>query len=118
MKIHLVSGGCGFVGRNVVKRLLKTTEDTIFVVDDLSIGRHPSEWLDGFSSRMEKDLEIIGENGRFLFWKGDLRDFLFSFRNNPNYIQEKYYLDFRTVGEDELDQLAAAINRVADIKGK
>ena len=33
MKIHLVSGGCGFVGRNVVKRLLKTTTDKIFVVD-------------------------------------------------------------------------------------
>jgi UDP-glucose 4-epimerase len=41
MKMHLVSGGCGFVGRNMVKRLLKTTRDRIFVVDDLSIGIHP-----------------------------------------------------------------------------
>ncbi|RLD41120.1 MAG: epimerase, partial [Bacteroidetes bacterium] len=94
MKIHLVSGGCGFVGRNMVKRLLKTTSDYVFVVDDLSIGRHPSQWFDGFQSEMNKDLEVIGNDKRFLFWKGDFRDFLFAFRTNPNYLQEKYNLDF------------------------
>ena len=94
MKIHLVSGGCGFVGRNVVKRLLNTTNDHIFVVDDLSIGRHPSQWLDNFSSKMNKDLEVIGEDGRFLFWKGDFRNFLFYMRQNPRYLQETYGLDF------------------------
>jgi nucleoside-diphosphate-sugar epimerase len=94
MKINLVSGGCGFVGRNMVKRLWQTTNDRIFVVDDLSIGRHPSEWLPGFTSRMEGDLEIIGEDERILFWQGDFRDFLFAFRSNPNHVQEKYSLDF------------------------
>jgi len=94
MKIHLVSGGCGFVGRNVVKRLLKTTEDKIFVVDDLSIGRHPKEWLDNFVSKPFKDMEIIGEDERILFWKGDFRNFLFYQRENPRYVQEKYGLDF------------------------
>ncbi len=94
MKIHLVSGGCGFVGRNMVKRLLNTTNDHVFVVDDLSIGRHPSEWFAGFTSREEGGLEIIGEDGRFLFWQGDFRDFLFAFRSNANFIQEKYHLDF------------------------
>ena len=94
MKIHLVSGGCGFVGRNVVKRLLKTTDDHIFVVDDLSIGRHPSQWLDNFSSKMNKDLEVIGEDERLFFWKGDFRNFLFYMRQNPNYLQETYGLDF------------------------
>jgi len=94
MKIHLVSGGCGFVGRNVVKRLLNTTNDHIFVVDDLSIGRHPSQWLDNFTSKMNKDLEVIGEDERFYFWKGDFRNFLFYMRQNPNYLQETYGLDF------------------------
>jgi len=94
MKIHLVSGGCGFVGRNMVKRLLNTTNDTIFVVDDLSIGTHPSTWLTGFTSTMQDDLEIIGEDKRFLFWKGDFRNFLFFMRDNPRYLQEKYHLDF------------------------
>ena len=94
MKIHLVSGGCGFVGRNVVKRLLNTTKDKVFMVDDLSIGRHPSEWLANFTSRKFKDLEIIGEDERLYFWKGDFRDFLFAYRTNPNHVQESYDLNF------------------------
>jgi nucleoside-diphosphate-sugar epimerase len=94
MKIHLVSGGCGFVGRNVVKRLLNTTNDKIFVIDDLSIGRHPSQWLEGFQSRKQGDLEIIGADERFYFWQGDFRNLLFYMRQNPRYIQETYHLDF------------------------
>ncbi|MCF6171993.1 MAG: NAD-dependent epimerase/dehydratase family protein [Bacteroidales bacterium] len=94
MKIHLVSGGCGFVGRNVVKRLLNTTNDRVFVVDDLSIGRHPSQWLEGFQSKKEGDLEIIGADERFYFWQGDFRNLLFYMRQNPRYIQENYKLDF------------------------
>jgi UDP-glucose 4-epimerase len=34
----LVTGGCGFVGRNFIKLLLSRTNDTIRVVDDLSVG--------------------------------------------------------------------------------
>lgn len=94
MKIHLVSGGCGFVGRNVVKRLLNTTNDKVFVIDDLSIGRHPSQWLAGFQSKKEGDLEIIGDDERFYFWQGDFRNLLFYMRQNPRYIQETYNLDF------------------------
>jgi UDP-glucose 4-epimerase len=94
MKIHLVSGGCGFVGRNMVKRLLQTTEDKVFMVDDLSIGRHPSEWLEDFSSNTLEDVEVIGNEKRLFFWKGDFRNLLFYMRQNPRYIQEKYQLDF------------------------
>ena len=94
MKMHLVSGGCGFVGRNMVKRLLKTTGDRVFVVDDLSIGTHPNTWLPGFSSKKNEDLELIGEDERLLFWKGDFRDFLFYMRENPRFLQEKYQLKF------------------------
>lgn len=94
MKIHLVSGGCGFVGRNMVKRLLSTTNDHIFMVDDLSIGRHPSEWLEQFSSTFRHDLEVIGQEGRLFFWKGDFRNLLFYMRQNPRYIQETYGIDF------------------------
>ena len=45
MKTHLISGGCGFVGRNMVKRLYKNTQDRILFIDNLSVGKHPSEWL-------------------------------------------------------------------------
>lgn len=94
MKIHLISGACGFVGRNMVKRLYRTTEDRLFMVDDLSIGTHPSTWLEYSQSTMIRDLEVIGEDQRICFWKGDFRDLLFRLRMNPRHIQETYGLEF------------------------
>ena len=44
----LVTGGCGFVGRHLVKRLLSLGHD-IWLVDDLSTGLHPREWLLGIT---------------------------------------------------------------------
>ncbi len=115
MKIHLVSGGCGFVGRNMVKRLLKITNDTVFVVDDLSIGTHPSNWLAGFTSEFKNDLEIIGSDKRLFFWKGDFRNFLFYLRENPRYIQEKYGLDFERF--EDVFHFAAIVGGRAKIDG-
>jgi len=43
-RVALVTGGCGFVGRNLVRSLL-ADNDEIWIVDDLSTGRHPDEWL-------------------------------------------------------------------------
>ena len=34
----LVTGGCGFIGRNFIRLLLSRTNDTVRVVDDLSVG--------------------------------------------------------------------------------
>ena len=66
----------------------------MFIVDDLSIGTHPSTWMDYSGSRMIKDVEVIGDDERIFFWKGDFRDLLFRFRMNPRHIQETYGLDF------------------------
>ncbi|MFC2087205.1 NAD-dependent epimerase/dehydratase family protein [Bacteroidota bacterium] len=115
MKFHLVSGGCGFVGRNMVKRLLQTTEDCIFVVDDLSIGTHPSTWLSDFTSRKVKDLEIIGKAERFIFWKGDFRNLLFYFRENPNYLQDTYGLEFEKFSD--IYHFAAIVGGRSKIEG-
>ena len=90
----MISGACGFVGRNMVKRLYRTTQDKLFIVDDLSIGTHPSTWMDYSSSKMIQDLEVIGDDERIYFWKGDFRDLLFRFRTNPRHIQETYGIDF------------------------
>ncbi len=115
MKMHLVSGGCGFVGRNMVKRLLSTTNDRVFVVDDLSIGTHPSTWLHEFTSKMSGDLEIIGEDDRLLFWKGDFRNFLFYMRENSRFLQEKYQLDFDKF--NDVFHFAAIVGGRAKIDG-
>ncbi len=59
----LVTGGCGFVGRHVVLRLLKMGYD-VWAVDDLSIGQHPDLWL---------PKEYIS---RFRFFHQDIKEFL------------------------------------------
>ena len=115
MKYHLVSGACGFVGRNMVKRLLSTTEDNIFMVDDLSVGIHPSEWIDNYSFSKIKDVEVIGEEKRLFFWKGDFRNILFYMRENPRYIQEKYNLEFDKFSD--VFHFAAIVGGRAKIEG-
>ena len=115
MKIHLVSGACGFVGRNMVKRLMATTQDKIFIVDDLSIGTHPSTWMNNFTSKKHKDIEIIGEDERVYFWKGDFRNILFYLRNDPQYIQKTYNLDFEKFSD--VYHFAAIVGGRAKIEG-
>jgi len=64
------------------------------MVDDLSIGRHPKEWLADFESKTVGDLEIIGKEERLFFWKGDFRNLLFYMRENQRYIQDTYKIEF------------------------
>jgi len=92
MKYHLVSGACGFVGRNLVKRLLTLSQDRLFIVDDLSIGIHPSLWLPDTECRKMGDLEVFGKDERVLFWKGDFRNLLIHLLNQPDYLQKQYGL--------------------------
>ncbi|MFQ5674514.1 MAG: NAD-dependent epimerase/dehydratase family protein [bacterium] len=115
MKVHLVSGGCGFVGRNIVKRLLQTSEDTIVVVDDLSTGRHPRHWLDDAASVQNKDLEVLGREKRLLFWQGDFRMFLRNLLSNPDYLKEKYGLNIGRFAD--VFHFAAIVGGRAKIEG-
>jgi nucleoside-diphosphate-sugar epimerase len=92
MKYHLVSGACGFVGRNLVKRILKNNEDRVIIVDNLSTGIHPDHWLTNPSESV-KDLSVY-ENGRVYFFNGDFRTLLNKMTANQNYIQEHYGLVF------------------------
>ena len=73
MKTHFISGGCGFVGRNMVKRLYKNTEDRILFIDNLSVGKHPSEWLGIPLKKTVGILEIYGEDERLCFIEEDFR---------------------------------------------
>ncbi len=45
IKPALITGGCGFVGRHLVKALLARSVPDIWIVDNLSTGRSPQEWL-------------------------------------------------------------------------
>jgi len=115
IKYHLVSGACGFVGRNMIKRLISVTDDKIFMVDDLSIGTHPSTWINNYSSRRYRDLEVIGEDERLYFWEGDFRNLLFYLRNNPKYIQQEYGIEFNKFAD--VYHFAAIVGGRAKIEG-
>jgi UDP-glucose 4-epimerase len=54
MQTSLVTGGCGFVGRRLVHRLLQLGHD-VWIVDDLSTGLDPDVWLQEVSRREERD---------------------------------------------------------------
>ena len=88
MKTHLISGGCGFVGRNMVKRLYRNTNDRILFIDNLSVGKHPSNWLNLPLKRKTEHIEIYGDDERLLFVEADFRDTLYQLLNSPNYLED------------------------------
>lgn len=74
-KPALITGGCGFVGRNMTRRLLKEGY-SLWIVDDCSIGVHCDEWLPGAERRRELATGVIEyDGGRVVFLHGDARDF-------------------------------------------
>ena len=75
MNIHLVTGGCGFVGRNMVKRLIERTPDTIVIIDDLSFGKSPEKWLGHPPIYTEGKIKVYGTNQQVIFNECDVRDF-------------------------------------------
>src|SRR4026207_10400 len=74
-KAALITGGCGFVGRNLTRRLLKDGY-SLWIVDDCSIGKHCDEWLPGAGDREEIATGFIRyDGGRVHFLHADARDF-------------------------------------------
>lgn len=116
MKYHLITGGCGFVGRNFVKRIYNTTNDTILFVDDLSVGTHPDTWLpSGTPSRQENELTFFGEDERLIFLKKDIRMLLEAMIENPEHLKETYGLNISRF--NDVFHFAAIVGGRATIDG-
>ena len=115
MKNHLVSGGCGFVGRNMVNRLYNSTKDRILFIDDLSVGVHPEKWIGVELKRKINNLEIYGEDERLLFINGDFRDFLRKIIADPNFMKKDYRIDVS--GFSDVFHFAAIVGGRAKIDG-
>lgn len=94
MKYHLISGGCGFVGRNMVKRLYNTTNDRIVFIDNLLVGKHPSEWLSVPKTGDIKDIEVFGDDERLLFIQDDFRNVLKKLTDDDRFMQNEYGFEF------------------------
>lgn len=116
MKYHLITGGCGFVGRNFVKRLYATTQDTIFFIDDLSVGTHPSTWLpEGTKTRTENGLTYLGDDERMIFLKGDIRVLLEAMIENPSHLNDTFHIDIPAF--QDVFHFAAIVGGRATIDG-
>lgn len=116
MKYHLITGGCGFVGRNFVKRLYTTTKDHILFIDDLSVGTHPSTWLpEGTPSRKEAGITYFGEDERMLFIKQDIRFVLECLIEEPDYFEDAHGLEVE--GFIDVYHFAAIVGGRATIDG-
>jgi len=115
MKVHLVSGGCGFVGRNMVKRLYNTTNDKILFIDDLSVGTDPSTWLDQPVIEDNQGIKVYGQDARLYFLQSDFRDVVHALARDPEYIKKKYGLDFVDFGD--VYHYAAIVGGRAKIDG-
>lgn len=73
----LITGGCGFVGRHVVRRL--QDEEEIWIIDDLSIGQHPDFWLDKTYKKISNKknyTEYVTSGSRIICITVDLVDVL------------------------------------------
>jgi UDP-glucose 4-epimerase len=91
-KPALITGGCGFVGRHMTRRLLEEGY-AIWIVDDCSIGLHPDEWLPGAGRRRAlTDGVIEYDDGKVIFVHGDARDF-FSGRSELGSLEEPEFGD-------------------------
>ncbi len=115
MKFHLVSGGCGFVGRNMVRRLFNTTNDTIIFIDNLLVGDHPDTWLDQPKQKEVGGMEVFGEEARLLFIQDDFRNILRYLTEQPDYFQSNYGLDFERFSD--VFHFAAIVGGRATIDG-
>jgi len=115
MKTHLVTGGCGFVGRNMVKRLYSDLNNRIVFVDDLSVGTDPATWLSTPEKRRQENGTIYGEDERLLFIKGDIRDVLRGFQESDNYFNNTYNMDIERF--NDVFHFAAIVGGRAKIDG-
>jgi nucleoside-diphosphate-sugar epimerase len=76
----LVTGGCGFVGRHLVARLIREGR-SVWLIDNLSTGKHPADWVAGLGLTPTDPAgqSFIHDNGARLTWiEGDVRDVLSS----------------------------------------
>ncbi|MFN3875748.1 MAG: NAD-dependent epimerase/dehydratase family protein [Flavobacteriales bacterium] len=114
MATHLVTGGCGFVGRNMVKRLHAQGARVVFI-DDLSVGAHPDDWLGLPLSFEHREMRVYGGDERLFFIRADLRDVLRELNRDPQYLQKRYGLN--AVLFDDIFHFAAIVGGRSKIDG-
>lgn len=71
----LITGGCGFVGRHLSRRLLAEGR-TIWIVDDCSTGQHCDTWLPDIKDKRRVAEYVTAYNhGQVIFVNADAKDY-------------------------------------------
>jgi len=94
MKNILISGGAGFVGRNMVRRMMADPNNRVLFIDNLSVGTDPDGWI-GLEKYDEKgNMKRYDEHGRIVFLKDDFRVILQEMNRDGSYLKKQFGLDF------------------------
>jgi len=89
-KTHLITGAAGFVGRNMIKRLLRTTPDLLIGIDDFSAATpHPDQWVGLPRHSAGPGWIVYGHAPRFLFLQEDARKTLRDLQSGEEFIQTR-----------------------------
>jgi UDP-glucose 4-epimerase len=74
-KPALLTGGCGFVGRHLTRRLLSEGY-RLWIIDDCSTGVHPDGWLPGgLDADVRSETVTVYGDGQVVFVQGDAAAF-------------------------------------------
>ena len=107
-KTHLVTGGCGFVGRNMVKRLLTQPNTKVIFIDNLSVGTHPDTWMTIPKTDSGNDFAIY--DNRALFIHQDALKVMRNLMENDDYFSVTYPW--------EMDRIADVFHFAAIVGGR
>jgi UDP-glucose 4-epimerase len=112
-KTHLITGGCGFVGRNMVKRLFATTSDRLIFIDDLSVGTHPDTWMPAPKTAEGNGFAVY--DGRMLFVKADALRVMRHFSDDTSYFEKQFQFPVERI--NDVFHFAAIVGGRAKIDG-
>ena len=114
--IDVISGGCGFVGKNMVRKLVELNDKSLIIIDDLSVGQHPDEWLSVEKISSNQQIEVYQHKSQFIYFlQADFRDVLYALSKNNTYLHDLIGLEFD--GFADVFHFAAIVGGRAKIDG-
>jgi len=117
MTTNLITGACGFVGKNMVWRLLETTKDQLIIIDNLSVGKHPDTWINLTKTHQSDNICVYSKDGadRVFFIEEDARETFRSLRLDGSYFKKKFNLNYDKL--NDVFHFAAIVGGRAKIDG-